>query len=183
MSMETVPDANARRRIRGEGMTVFIDADEPRPTPLGLVTAEPHRTQPPTEPAARRPPRRRWPWWIMRAVYTIWAVSTFLQAVFAGRFLAGEYPLLFAHQVNGIIAGVTSAVACLVTLLAWWIGGAPGALALINLVLAPLGYFQVHFGFARNLGVHIPLGVIIITSSIYLAAWVWRHRPGDRLFR
>jgi len=32
---------------------------------------------------------------------------------------------------------------------------------------------QIGMGFARRLGVHVPLGVAIVTASVLLTAWVW----------
>jgi hypothetical protein len=32
---------------------------------------------------------------------------------------------------------------------------------------------QIGMGFSRQLGVHVPLGVGIVTASVLLTAWVW----------
>ena len=61
-----------------------------------------------TEPATRQPRQdrtARWPWYLVRTVVTALAVDIFLQSVFAGRFLSGDYPQLLVHRTNAIRGG------------------------------------------------------------------------------
>jgi hypothetical protein len=48
------------------------------------------------------------------------------------------------------------------------------------LALTVAVYEQLHAGFSRNLGLHIPLGVAIVVVTAWLLVWVWRHGPDRR---
>ena len=124
---------------------------------------------------ANSPPA--WPWWLLRAVFTLQAVDAFLQPVFEGRFLSGDFPMLAAHRTNASVVGVLAFVGVLVAILAWRIGRAPGTTAMVSAGLTTAVVLQVFLGYSRNLGVHIPLGVLIVGLSGVLAWWSWTHGP------
>jgi hypothetical protein len=83
-----------------------------------------------TEPVTRQPrPRHhrtaRWPWYLLRTVTTALAVDIFLQSVFAGRFLSGDYPQLRVHRTNAIVVAAVAVVLVVAAVLAWRVAGAP----------------------------------------------------------
>lgn len=127
------------------------------------------------------PVGRRWPWWLLRFFLTLQAADAFLQAVFEGRFLSGDFAMLIAHRTNGTYVGILSIGQIFVAILAWRTAQAPGLLVAGTLTLGAAVAFQIYLGFARVLGLHVPLGVAIITLSAWLAVWTWRHGPGDRV--
>ncbi|MCF7547503.1 hypothetical protein [Pseudonocardia sp. WMMC193] len=97
----------------------------------------------------------------------------FDQAVFAGRFLDGSYDALQLHRDNATYAGVTVLVSASAGLLVRLPGRGPrwplvGSLMVFGLV-AP----QIAVGFARLIGVHIPLGVATILLAAALAVRAW----------
>lgn len=134
--------------------------------------------------ARDRPSKRpaSWPWWLLRIGVSIQAAATFLQPVFAGRFLAGDYGSLAAHRAGANIVLELSFAQLVTVLLAWRFGRAPASLILAVCAITVAVVIQVHAGFARNLGLHIPLGVLVVGVTGWLLAWVWRHnasRPGN----
>lgn len=128
--------------------------------------------------ATRRTKRvvRRWPMTLLRVTITLQALDAFLQPVFAGRFLSGDFTMLAVHRSNAtqVLLGL-SVIQVVVSVIAWRRGGAPGRVVVATSVLLAAIGTQVGLGFARVLGVHIPLGVLIIATLIALAIWVWRR--------
>jgi hypothetical protein len=40
---------------------------------------------------------------------------------------------------------------------------------------------QIHLGFVRALGLHVPLGVLVLAGSAWQFWWVWRRDPAGRV--
>lgn len=122
----------------------------------------------------------------LRIIITLNVVGLFLQAVFAGRFLSGDFGMLNAHQHNALFGVLPLAlVQVVVAVLYWAAGGGRGWPALASLALLVADAVQMILGFARQIGVHIPLGVLIIALGALLLVWVWspasaRHRSAGR---
>jgi hypothetical protein len=134
-------------------------------------------------PVAEQPRVRRWPWILLRVLLCVLAVDVLAQAVLAGRFLSGDFASLTAHEFNGSkIAGSLSFVLIAVAIVAWRVGGGPGWLVPVTVVLSGAVAGQIALGFSHVLGVHIPLGVTIIGLTGWLAVWVCTHQPTDRPF-
>jgi hypothetical protein len=119
--------------------------------------------------------------WVLRIAVTAHLLLVALQPVLAGAYLSGDFDALGAHGSN---AGYVTLVglAVLVCALAYWLGGrgrgwVPAAAATIWVAEV----LQTGFGYARLLGLHIPLGVTIVTGAVLLTAWAWR--PGARRSR
>jgi hypothetical protein len=114
--------------------------------------------------------------WILRGVLVVHAASVAMQPVLAGSYLSGEYDALAMHQANSFVLHGACVVGFFAAL-AYWLGGRGRgwpALALLGLFLAE--GFQVGFGYERQLAFHIPLGVTIVLSAIWLAAWSFTAR-------
>ena len=144
------------------------------PVAPGLTEAEM-----PKKARAKAAPRAgsRWPWWVLRVLFTVQAIATFLQPVLAGRFLAGDFGALDAHRATADLVFGLSLVQLATVLLVWRLGRAPARLMLFAILLAAGVYIQLHAGFSRNLGLHIPLGVLIVGVTAWLLVWVWRAGP------
>lgn len=145
-----------------------------------------------TDPARSRLPNataggavgRRWPWTVVRAVVVLQALDAFLQPVFAGRFLSGDFGMLAAHKHNALYGLFTLSVLQVVAAaLAWRLANGPGWLVITATVLTGAVLLQIILGFDRVLGIHVPLGVAIIVALVWSAVWVCGHEPTDRPFR
>jgi heme A synthase len=141
----------------------------------------PGRPVPGPEPGKKGPPGRRWPWWLLRSFLTIQAADVVFQPVFAGRFLSGDFAMLTAHRTNATYVGILSISQIFVAILAWRTAQAPSSLVGATVALAAAVALQIFLGFARILGIHVPLGVAVVAFSSWLAIWTWTHGPGDRL--
>ena len=122
-----------------------------------------------------------WPAWVFRIVVTAQAVLAFNQAVFAGRFINGDYGAVATHSTG---AGIVEAVLMLevvAAVLLWRPGRGPGWPILAALGLFLLVGVQIALGFTRALAVHVPLGVTIIVLDILMLVWAWRYRPTIRV--
>jgi hypothetical protein len=136
-----------------------------------------------TEPATRQPRQdrtARWPWYLVRTVVTALAVDLFLQSVFAGRFLSGDYPQLRVHRTNAIVVAAIAVVLVVASVLACRVAGAPVGLVWTSAGLVMLVGVQIGLGFSRNLGVHVPLGVLLIAAAGRLTMWCWRYPLASR---
>lgn len=128
---------------------------------------------PPTDLAAAT-----WTWWLLRLGVSAQALSTFLQPIFAGRFLAGDFSMLAVHRTGGSVTGVVTLLQLVTTMLAWRLGRAPVQLVFAAVLFGVEIAVQLYVGFAHLLGLHLPLGVAIVGCNGWLLAWVWRHGPG-----
>jgi hypothetical protein len=112
-------------------------------------------------------------YWLLRGLATVTAVTGIAQPIFAGRFLSGSYSALEAHRGTGIaLAGLTLLTALAAVPVArrerrW----APVRMAAMVTVLTTV---QNGLGFARVLGLHVPLGVLIVGGVIGQAILAWR---------
>ncbi|WP_405612561.1 hypothetical protein [Streptomyces sp. NBC_00076] len=136
---------------------------------------------PDAETEAETPPRvaRRWPLTVLRACTCVLLLLTLAQPVLAGMFITGDTDLLDVHALNATLVSVMSwlTVAAAVTL--WRPGGGPAWPIGLTLLIAGLVEAQSGFGYARQLSLHIPLGVALVAGLTAQTYWVFAHRPGS----
>jgi hypothetical protein len=133
--------------------------------------------------AADRGARRAgpgWPAWLFRIVVTAEAVLAFNQAVFAGRFINGDYGAVASHSTGAAITELVLMVEVVAAVLLWRPGRGPAWPILASLGLFLLVGVQIALGFSRALAVHVPLGVTVIALDILMLVWAWRYRPARR---
>lgn len=165
-------------------VSISIDADEPRRAVPQATTdhsrdaAAPVRRKAAPVPSMGRRRQVRSLWWLLRLVVTAQTIDAFLQPVFEGRFLSGDFAMLSLHRTNGTFVGALSMTAMVVALVAWRLAGVPGRVVAGVVVLGPLAGLQIFLGFSRVLGIHVPLGVALIALSGWLVVWLWTHHPG-----
>jgi hypothetical protein len=146
-------------------------------TPLP-VTADP--SQPP--PSAAGAPRRLFvpALYTLRVLATLNALLVVAQAWSIGQYLNGDYPQLRLHATGAGIAILSAAALGLVALVYAFAGGPWRSVGAVLLFLAE--GFQTGMGYARQLGIHVPLGVAVVTLAVLVAVWSWtpaaaRPRP------
>jgi hypothetical protein len=127
-----------------------------------------------TEPDRATAPR--WPRWVFRVTSTAAAIMLFNQAVFAGQFLDGAFPLLHVHRENATYAGIVVVVSAIAAVLQRWPGRGPWWPILASVAIFGLIAVQIILGFARIISVHIPLGVATIMLATGLAVWAWMRK-------
>jgi hypothetical protein len=113
------------------------------------------------------------PLWLFRVCVTVSFVLLFDQAVFAGQFLSGTFGALHTHRENATAAGISVLVVAVAAVLLRWPGRRPWWPIVASFGLFGLIAAQIVAGFARNLALHVPLGVTIILLSGAIAAWSW----------
>ena len=134
----------------------------------------------PTSPVGATPPVAAPARWAFRLVITLHAAAAFTQAILAGRFLSGDYDMLRAHFINSQVVGSLAIAQVVVGVLYWRPGGGSGRPALASAGLLALEPLQIAAGIKRVIGVHIPLGVLIIFGCMLFAVWAWRPSYGRR---
>ena len=111
--------------------------------------------------------------WLLRLAVTAHLVAVLAQPILAGRYLTGDVDAITAHGAVGTALAALDLL--VIAAAALYVTGGRGALwvlpAAVLLFLA-VG-LQIGMGFARRLGVHVPLGVGIVTASVLLTAWMW----------
>lgn len=111
---------------------------------------------------------------VLRVVAAVHCLVVCIQPVLAGLYLSGDFDALSLHAINGSV--VTSlALLQLIAAVVFWLAGRgrgwPAACAAALFVAETL---QIGFGYARELHLHIPLGVTIVVGSFMLTVWAWR---------
>lgn len=114
----------------------------------------------------------------MVVIFGIHAVLAFGQSILAGAYLSGSLDAMAVHGAIG--SGLTALVMLqgLVCLLFWFPGRGPWWPFVATVVLFFAESVQVGMGYARTLGLHIPLGVALITCIVAMFVWslVWRPK-------
>ena len=119
----------------------------------------------------------RWRWinLVLRIGATLQVVLVVVQASLAGLSLTGSSEALEWHQTIGV-EGITSfaLIVLLLAVLNWRPGHGRAWPALVALVAMLALLLQIETGFSRTLGVHLPTGVLIFGSNLWIAL---RGRP------
>ena len=137
------------------------------------------RGEPPPVLPGRRP-GARWPIGVLRAVSVLVLVQVLLQAALAGGFITGQVSLLGLHSANGILLFLTSGLLVVVAVLLVRPGRGPWWPIVFSIVIWWLIALQVGFGFARQVGLHIPVGVAIMSLISGFTWWSCSYRANDR---
>lgn len=119
--------------------------------------------------------------WVLRVGFGIQAALAVSQPVLAGSYLSGNLDAIGVHSAIGGSLPVVGFVALVLAVLHWWPGRGPAWPALVMVVLAVLFVIQANAGYSRTLGLHIPLGVAIVGTTVGFFGWSVfgrdRHRP------
>ncbi|MBO8196522.1 hypothetical protein ITI46_33560 [Streptomyces oryzae] len=129
---------------------------------------------------AAAPPHkvRRWPIVLLRTVATVFFVLLLIQPVLAGMFVSGDVDLLQLHEANSFAISITSWFQALAAVLVWRPGRGPVWPTGLAVLLSVAVVMQDGWGYARELQLHIPLGVLLVATSTALVYWSYGHRPG-----
>ncbi len=127
-------------------------------------------------PSPARPPR--WPIALVRTLAVLVLLQVLAQAALAGGFITGKLSLLGLHSANGILLVLTTAALLPVTVLLVRPGRGPWWPIAFSIALWWLVAVQVGFGFARLVGLHIPIGVTIMGLISGFTWWSIQYRPG-----
>ncbi|MQA16233.1 MAG: hypothetical protein GEV09_19420 [Pseudonocardiaceae bacterium] len=112
--------------------------------------------------------------WVLRTVSVLLLLAVLAQPVLAGLYLSGEWDALGLHSGNAVLVESLSFFLLLAALAYWLAGRGRGRVALAATLLFIAAVMQSGFGYARQLGLHIPLGVAVVTASVVFTVWVCR---------
>ena len=112
--------------------------------------------------------------WLLRAAVSAFLLAVLVQPVLAGRYLAGEFDALGVHASNAGVVILPAMVVAAASLLFATLGRGRFWPLPVAVALFLSAGFQTGSGYARQLALHIPLGVAIVTAAVLLAVAVWR---------
>jgi hypothetical protein len=120
---------------------------------------------------------------LLRIITLVHAAMCVAQPITMGQYLAGNLDILPWHGVVGDGIVVLTLLMIIVAVLYAIAGGRVWIAALAPVLFLVEG-FQVGMGWARQLGIHVPLGVGVVVLAVLLAIVVWLPRAGrDRKAR
>lgn len=137
-------------------------------------------TLPQAPPTAPRPRRRAFfvvTLVLLRVFAVLHVFFAIMQPITIGQYLSGSFGMLAMHSVFGHLLSVATFLLAIVALLYAIAGGR----VWILIATAPLFFvegFQVGMGYARLLGIHVPLGVGLVTLAVLLAIAVFLPSAG-----
>jgi hypothetical protein len=131
-------------------------------------------------PAVSPRPARRWPVVVLRVLSIVVLLQVLLQAGLAGGFVTGDVGLLGLHSANGILLVLTAAALIPAAILLVRPGRGPWWPIVFSVLFWQLVAVQVGFGFARQVGLHIPIGVSIMGLISGFTWWVCAYRVPRR---
>jgi len=137
-------------------------------------------TPPGPSPAPGPAPVRPFLRWALRVTITLHALAVLVQAVFAGRFMSGDFEFLDAHFINSQVVGALGVAQMVFGFLYWRPGGGPLRVAMACLAVFIAEPLQIAAGILRVIGVHVPLGVSVFAASVVLTIWAWGPTFGRR---
>jgi hypothetical protein len=117
---------------------------------------------------------------IVRVLSVVVLLQVLVQAALAGGFVTGDIGLLGLHSANGILLVLTTAALLPATVLLLRPGRGPWWPIVFSVVLWWLVAVQVGFGFSRRVGLHIPIGVAIMSLVSGFAWWAFLQRGASR---
>ncbi|HLR86082.1 MAG TPA: hypothetical protein VK059_14090 [Nocardioidaceae bacterium] len=135
------------------------------------------------QPYRPPPPRRGKPHgqaafrWILVVILGVHAAIAFNQSVLAGMYLSGSLDAMEWHGAIGSALTVVVMVQSLVSLLFFFPGRGPWWPLVASIALFFVEGLEIGMGYARTLGLHIPLGVAIIVVTIGMFVWSLRWKP------
>lgn len=124
--------------------------------------------------AARQP---RISLWALRLVLLLHLALALSQPLTIGRYLDGVFSMVQVHGVLGTMLFPVTVVAVAVAI-GYTIAGGRLWVAPVLGVVTFLEMIQVGMGYARMLGIHVPLGVATVVVAVLLSWWSWT--PGAR---
>lgn len=131
--------------------------------------------------AANRTPRlQRTSRWFLVVVLGVHTLVGLNQAVLSGAYLDGSLDAMRWHGVLGGLLMVVVMAQGVAALMFWLLGRGPWWPFAVTVVLLPLEGMQIGFGYGRQLGLHVPLGVAIILIAGLMTTAVRRWRPAGR---
>lgn len=118
---------------------------------------------------------------VLRALSVIILLQVLTQAALAGGFITGNVNLLGLHSANGITLVLTAGALLPAAIFLLRPGRGPWWPIVFSIVFWWLIALQVGFGFTRQVGLHIPIGVAIMSLISGFAWWTGSYRgTGDR---
>jgi len=123
-------------------------------------------------------PARRWPIIVIRLLAVLVLLQVLIQAALAGGFVTGDVDLLGWHTANAVLLFLTSAALLPATVLLVRPGRGPWWPIVVSVLLWVLILLQIGLGFARLVGLHIPMGMSIMGLIAAFTWWAFSYRPG-----
>ncbi len=113
---------------------------------------------------------------VLRSVTVLYLLSTLLQAVLASLFITGDVDMLTLHEINSHTNLFLAFLLFLSTILVWRPVRGPVWPVAVTAVLVLAVQTQAGFGYARELALHIPLGVLLFGIAVALTGWAFTPR-------
>lgn len=111
---------------------------------------------------------------VLRILVTVHMLAVCVQPVLAGMYLSGDFDALNVHAINASVVTSLSLFQLIGAVVFWLAGRGRGWPAVCALALFVAETLQIGYGYARELYLHIPLGVAIVVGSLPLTVWVWQ---------
>lgn len=120
---------------------------------------------------------------VLRVLSIFILLQVLTQAALAGGFITGNVNLLGLHSANGIALVLTAGALLPAAILLVRPGRGPWWPIVFSVAFWWLVILQVGFGFARQVGLHIPIGVAIMSLISGFTWWSVAYRGPDRIRR
>lgn len=115
--------------------------------------------------------------WILVVILGVHAAIAFTQSILAGMYLSGDLDAMELHGAFGSGLTALTMLQGVAAILFFFPGRGPWWPVLVTILLFFVEGLQVGMGYARTLGLHIPLGVAIIVVTIGMFWWSLRWKP------
>ncbi|MFB7615951.1 hypothetical protein [Kitasatospora sp. NPDC056181] len=120
-------------------------------------------------------PAPRWPLILLRATATAPAVLALLQTVLAAGFLNGHYEALAMHAAGATALAAVAVCQLVAGVLVRWPGRGPRWPLGVSALLTAAVMLQIGLGYNRALGLHVVLGVLLVSGTLFALVGAWRQ--------
>ncbi len=110
---------------------------------------------------------------LFRVIVTVSALLLLAQPVLAGRSLDGDSAALGLHFTVGVAFLGVAILQDIVGLLWWKPAGGAGWVPLVAIASHLTGLAQMELGHARSLGLHLPVGILLVLLAAALLVGAW----------
>jgi hypothetical protein len=118
--------------------------------------------------------RHTWTVRLLLGLTVLEILLIFVQASFAGQFLGGSGNALERHELLGSALATIAILQLIAAILVWRPGRRSALPILLTFIEFVLVVFQITWGYERELALHVPNALVILTLQFFLLGVVRR---------
>lgn len=118
-------------------------------------------------------------WWALKTIAAMHLFALAAQPVLFGQHFSGHPDALAWHAMAGEAVAWVALAQALLAVICWRHDLLRPLAAFVLVAIFAFDGLQLHLGYARVVGVHIPLGTALLAVSLSATLWLWFYARPD----